>query len=116
MKAFCKYTKLNINILQVSRFFLLGLPINVHVSYTFFFMGFRQHKKLWMKLLYECEMRCESWVAMRNEDALQTRWNSKSKTFVDSYTALKSRWSNKIKKPSLPFDIAKQLWLIADTR
>jgi len=58
-------------------------------------------------------MRSETRFAKRDEDALQVSLNSKSETFIDFYTSLKSRWSNKIKKPSPPFDIAKQLWLIA---
>jgi len=53
-------------------------------------------------------MRSETQFAKRDEDALQASLNSKAETFIDFYTSLKSKWSNKIKKPS-PFDIAKQL-------
>ena len=53
-------------------------------------------------------MRSETGFTKRDEDALQVSLNSKFETFIDFYTSLKSRWSNKIKKPS-PFDIAKQL-------
>jgi hypothetical protein len=46
MKAFCKYTKLNINILQVSRFFLLGLPIKPSCVVHFLLCGFKGAKHL----------------------------------------------------------------------
>lgn len=42
-------------------------------------------------------MRCDNRVVMRDEDALKASLNSKSVTFIDLYTSLKSRWSNKIK-------------------
>ena len=59
-------------------------------------------------------MRSETRFAIRDEDTLQVSWNRKSKTFIDFYISLISSWSNKIDTPQPPFDIAKQLWLIAD--